>query len=238
MLLGSCANPQRDRYEEAFAAIEREEQRRIAQSRAERESTGGNELSDGAATKGTSALSGSGSINANNDRVSQGNGPDIREQVSPASVIPSTIVEKSERASNGKQWWTQDYRSASTGESQCLVVSKAMNIGSGDRPSRVQIILTDKVIYVLSDASIVRNELQAGLYVDDNLPFVFDQYISDSTAAITKNYTTILNQLLRGSYITISAVVKTERGVPNLQLLEFSLKDFILAYARVDSCAV
>lgn len=235
VLLGSCANPQRDRYEEAYAAIEREEQRLIEQSKAtRRQSNATVSASENTARQSSSLPLNSVIVNGErNPATTEGN------QKADALMnfqIPSTLTVNPDGASSSKAWWIQRYQSPSTGKIECLVTSKALGSGVSQQSNRVQLVLSEELLFLRADAAIDRNAAQPGLRVDTQLPFVFERFLDESVAVVQDNYTTILNQLLGGSFITVNAVFLTENGVPNLQIMEFSLKDFIAAYAQVDRC--
>lgn len=224
VIVTACANPQRDRYEATLAEIERQEQQLIEQSQRNRLASD--------ASPDTQAL----------DVPASAADPTKSNRQSETSTFLSTAAISSEISAHpqGSQastpWWVERENGTQSALSECLVISQPIRtLGSSETPA-IQLVLSDKVVYLRSSALIDQNAAQSALRIDTGLPFAFERYLTDSLAVIEAQYTTVLNELLSGSFVSASTVFDVSTGVPNLQILEISLKGFIEAYAQIDDC--
>ncbi len=237
VMVNGCANPQQDRYAEALASLELEEQRLINQARIDRQSA----LAD----QGEIATGTGNAPNRNNENTL----PDIpsgalsgmpsdttRTVTQKPASIASQISTAPDNLTQKTNWWIERSVDPNTGAPVCLVVSQALSAQSQQDNVRSQLVLTDKALYLRASVPIDRNAQQASIRVDTQLPIALEQHLSESIAVLSTNYTAVLTQLLTGSFANASAVYDDGSDVPNLQIQEFTLEGFIRAYAQIDNC--
>jgi len=191
VIVSGCATPQADRYAEALASLELEEQRLINQARTDRQN----------------ALANQGEVIAGTGRTTNDDNtpPDVLSGTpsgtpGTASQQPASIASQistiPDEPSLNTNWWIERTVDIATGAPLCLVVSQALAAPTRQNNVQSQLVLTDKALYLRASVPIDRNAQPASIRVDTQLPIALEQHRSESMAVLSTNYNAVLTQLL------------------------------------------
>ncbi|MBX2880421.1 MAG: hypothetical protein KTR32_10840 [Granulosicoccus sp.] len=133
-------------------------------------------------------------------------------------------------------WQTGSETHPLTGDKLCLLTS-APQISSNSRiTASVHLVISPSELFIRSGAALDTAAVEASLSVDSGDPHGFDLYANEITAVIEENYTSVLNELLTGEYVSIVVAFQNSKGESSFQLIDFDLIGFEDAYAELDNC--
>jgi hypothetical protein len=172
---------------------------------------------------------------ASENSVALSDETDTQDRTLSSSPVVTQIA-IGQTSDDSSVWKLQNYPSPMDGSPLCAVVSTPIMVRNGTLDTFVSIIVTEKTVFLRTDATFDPDALETGFLIDAGFPIAFDSFFNVLTAVVEDSYDRLVSAMRSGTTLAVAFGYVPQLSSADTHVMELSLDTFEQTLPELAQC--